>query len=291
MPYQQRPRPERGAKPPSESVWGWGPKRIDKCRQNASSNSQSPKQHMPESSQAASPTLPSWANEMRDLFRSGSAAQFLLHGSVFDVVPHGGKLLSVPSFLEQVMFASYDVVLRYDRSRGVRATRGGDDWGDYLQNALGREATTQTLMREPGSALELIDRYLLRTLNLQALPGGAGQGEAHRHHHRIRRVRRAARRRAPARWSVRRQHRQGSGLGQRSRDRPVQHRHGAAERRAARSQRSRRREPARRGAASAAPDGSGHARLPDGARDDHSFRICRPSATCRWRRSPRVSPG
>ncbi len=118
--------------------------------------------------------LPAWAAEMRDLFRSGSAAQFLLHGSVFDVVPHGGKLLSVPAFLEQVMFASYDVVLRYDRSRGVRATRGGEDWGDWLQNALGREAATQTLMREPGSALELIDRYLLRTLNLQALPGGAG---------------------------------------------------------------------------------------------------------------------
>ena len=117
--------------------------------------------------------LPAWAGEMRDLFRSGSAAQFLLHGSVFDVVPHGGKLLSVPAFLEQVMFASYDVVLRYDRSRGVRATRGGEDWGDWLQNALGREAATQTLMREPGSALELIDRYLLRTLNLQALPGGA----------------------------------------------------------------------------------------------------------------------
>jgi hypothetical protein len=117
--------------------------------------------------------LPAWAAEMRDLFRSGSAAQFLLHGSVFDVVPHNGKLLSVPAFLEQVMFASYDVVLRYDRSRGVRATRGGEDWGDWLQNALGREAATQTLMREPGSALELIDRYLLRTLNLQALPGGA----------------------------------------------------------------------------------------------------------------------
>jgi ATPase family associated with various cellular activities (AAA) len=118
--------------------------------------------------------LPAWANEMRDLFRSGSAAQFLLHGNVFDVVPHGGKLLSAPTFLEQVMFASYDVVLRYDRSRGVRATRGGEDWGDWLQNALGREAATQTLMREPGSALELIDRYLLRTLNLQALPGSAG---------------------------------------------------------------------------------------------------------------------
>ena len=117
--------------------------------------------------------LPAWAGEMRDLFRSGSASQFLLHGAVFDVVPHNGRLLSLPAFLEQVMFASYDVVLRYDRSRGVRATRGGDDWGDWVQNALGREAT-QTLMREPGSALELIDRYLLRALNLQALPGGSG---------------------------------------------------------------------------------------------------------------------
>ena len=123
-------------------------------------------------SPTASP-LPTWAGEMRDLFRSGSAAQFLLHGSVFDVVPHNGRLLSVPVFLEQVMFASYDVVLRYDRSRGVRATRGGEDWGDWLQNALGRESMSQTLVREPGSALELIDRYLLRTLNLQALPGGA----------------------------------------------------------------------------------------------------------------------
>src|SRR5919106_5544186 len=114
--------------------------------------------------------LPRWAVEMRDLFRSGSAAQFLIHGNVFDVIPHGGRLLSLPAFLDEVMFGSYDVVLRYDRSRGVRATRGGEDWGGWLQQSLGREAT-QTPMREPGSALELIDRYLLRTLNLQALPG------------------------------------------------------------------------------------------------------------------------
>ena len=102
--------------------------------------------------------LPPWAGEMRDLFRSGSAAQFLLHGNVFDVVPTHGRLLSVPAFLEQVMFESYDVVLRYDRSRGVRATRGADDWGEWLQSALGREASSPTLMREPGAALELIDR-------------------------------------------------------------------------------------------------------------------------------------
>jgi AAA+ superfamily predicted ATPase len=117
--------------------------------------------------------LPRWATDMRDLFRSGSAAQFLLHGNVFDTVPSGSRLLSLPAFLDEVMFASYDVVLRYDRSRGVRATRGAEDWGEWLQQALGREANSQTLLREPGSALELVDRYLLRTLNLQAVRAAA----------------------------------------------------------------------------------------------------------------------
>ena len=73
------------------------------------------------------------------------------------------------------MFATYDVVLRYDRSRGVRATRGGEDWGDWLQGALGEDAGTLSLTREPGAALELIDRYLLRTLNLQALTSASPQ--------------------------------------------------------------------------------------------------------------------
>jgi len=113
--------------------------------------------------------LPAWAVEMRDLFRSGSAAQFLLHGNVFDVLPGNGKLLSLPAFLDEVMFASYDIVLHYDRSRGVRATRGSQDWSDWLEQALGTKAETMSLLRDPGSALELIDRYLLRTLNLQAI--------------------------------------------------------------------------------------------------------------------------
>jgi AAA+ superfamily predicted ATPase len=117
--------------------------------------------------------LPAWATEMRDLFRSGSSAQFLIHGNVFDIVPSGSRLLSLPVFLDEVMFSSYDVVLRYDRSRGVRATRGAKDWTEWLTNALGAEGSP-ALLREPGAALELIDRYLLRTLNLQAI-GEAGR--------------------------------------------------------------------------------------------------------------------
>jgi hypothetical protein len=116
--------------------------------------------------------LPEWAREMRDLFRSGSAAQFLLHGNVFDLVSTGSTMVTLPVFLDEIMFASYDVVLRYDRSRGVRATRGNNDWTTWLTNALGNERNP-ALLREPGSALELIDRYLLRTMNLRAIADGA----------------------------------------------------------------------------------------------------------------------
>jgi AAA+ superfamily predicted ATPase len=116
------------------------------------------------------PVLPAWAGRLRDLFKSGSAAQFILHGNVFDLVPAGGRLLSLKGFLDEVMFAAYDVVLHYDRSRGVRATRGADDWGEWLEQALGNDpGKGLSLVREPGSALELVDRYLLRSLNLQAL--------------------------------------------------------------------------------------------------------------------------
>ena len=78
--------------------------------------------------------------------------------------------MSLKAFLKDVMFESYDVVLEYDRGRGIRLTKGGEDWGEWLQQILGNEnSAIQT--REPGTALELIDRYLLRSLNLQALRG------------------------------------------------------------------------------------------------------------------------
>ncbi len=130
---------------------------------------------------------------MRDLFKSGSVSQFLIHGNVFDVVPCAAgaapaagtpegaartaassapaRALSLKSFLDEVMFENYDVVLQYDRSKGIRPTKGADDWGEWLEQMAGAEARTLALVREPGKALELIDRYLLRTLNLQAISG------------------------------------------------------------------------------------------------------------------------
>jgi hypothetical protein len=117
--------------------------------------------------------LPPWAREMCELFKSGSVTQFLLHGNIFDVVPtpSGSSLrpLPVKAFLNDVMFAGYDVILHYDRGKGIRPAKGADDWGDWLEQFGGSEARTLAAIREPGKALELIDRYLLRTLNLQSL--------------------------------------------------------------------------------------------------------------------------
>ncbi len=119
--------------------------------------------------------LPAWAEEMRDLFKSGSVSQFLLHGNVFDTITTPehpeSRLLSLSAFLDDVMLEKYDVVLHYDRGKGIRALRGGEDWGEWLKTALGDQAASLQQLREPGAAMELIDRYLLRSLNLQSLLG------------------------------------------------------------------------------------------------------------------------
>jgi len=122
--------------------------------------------------------LPSWASEMRDLFRAGSTAQFILHGNVFDVVPANGKQHSLKSFLDEVMFESFDVVLHYDRGKGIRATKGAEDYGKWLHEFAGEEMRTLAAERRPGPALELIDRYLLRTLNLRAIGRSKAPGIA-----------------------------------------------------------------------------------------------------------------
>jgi SpoVK/Ycf46/Vps4 family AAA+-type ATPase len=122
--------------------------------------------------------LPAWASEMRDLFRAGSTAQFILHGNVFDVIPAGGKQHSLQTFLDEVMFETFDVVLHYDRGKGIRATKGAEDYGKWLHEFAGEEMRTLAVERRPGPALELLDRYLLRTLNLRAIGRGKVPGIA-----------------------------------------------------------------------------------------------------------------
>lgn len=133
----------------------------------------------------APPPLPAWAEEMRRLFRAGSASQFLLHGNVVDLVeapdpdadgPERARWVSLSTFLVDVMFAPFDVVLLYDRGRGIRVARGGDHFQRFLSafdsfrgsswSGLPEVSDDQALdlggllPRDPGRALELVDRFL-----------------------------------------------------------------------------------------------------------------------------------
>ena len=55
-----------------------------------------------------------WAEEMRQRFRAGSTSQFILYGSIHDVVPlpagedGARRYVSLPAFLTEVMFAPFD---------------------------------------------------------------------------------------------------------------------------------------------------------------------------------------
>jgi hypothetical protein len=121
---------------------------------------------------------------MRELFVSGAASQFLLYGNVLDLVPTVSadgqrSFLPLRDFLEEVLLVPFEVVIFYDRGKGLRVKRGGDLFQQWLKVfdsfqgtafAAGPTADPQDparaldrsglLPREPHRALELIDRFL-----------------------------------------------------------------------------------------------------------------------------------
>ena len=140
---------------------------------------------------AAKPGLPAWAEEMRQVFRAGATSQFVLHGNVFDLVPApdgkgGTDFVSLADFLTGTMFQPFDVVVRYDRGRGVRieppdpsrqdaykgveevfrflrgvdAFRGAPAALDAVAEKMEKLDLRDQLPRDPKRALEIIDRIL-----------------------------------------------------------------------------------------------------------------------------------
>lgn len=145
---------------------------------------------------AAATALPAWAEEMRRAFRAGTASQFLLYGNIFDLVPstdEKGKrrFTSLRSFLAEVMFSPFDVVLAYDRGRGIRTIKGGEAFHRFLKAFDTFQGTSWSgmpadsadkaenlelgnlLPRDPKRALELLDRFL-RASQLRTEPDDKG---------------------------------------------------------------------------------------------------------------------
>lgn len=124
---------------------------------------------------------PGWASEMAEIFKSGSISQFVLYGNIDDWVSYkaesDNKLhsLSLKDFLTNVMFAPFEVVICYDRGHGIRTTKGGELFFNFLKAfdsfhrtaytgaSAGGEATLEVgnaLPKDPKKALALIDRFI-----------------------------------------------------------------------------------------------------------------------------------
>jgi len=131
----------------------------------------------------ANDALAGWAQEMRQVFRSGTTSQFIVYGNIFDLQPApdgkgGVQYVSLRQFLTEAMFAPFDVVLVYDRGKGIRVRKGGDHFHRFLKAFDTFQGTSWAalpdtgpdkmesldlsglLPREPKRALELIDRFL-----------------------------------------------------------------------------------------------------------------------------------
>lgn len=118
--------------------------------------------------------IASWAKKMQQYFIAGTSSQFILYGNIFDYVPVRDRnrleFISLRTFLNDVMFAPFDVVIFYDRGKGIRVRKGQEEFRRFLSgydtfNHTNYATFMGNLPREPKVAIDLIDRFI--QLNLQ----------------------------------------------------------------------------------------------------------------------------
>jgi len=68
--------------------------------------------------------LPAWAEDLRRRYLRGEASMFVLHGNVYDVVLHDGKMMALTEFLTDVLLKeSKDTIAVYNVATGARFTK------------------------------------------------------------------------------------------------------------------------------------------------------------------------
>lgn len=127
-------------------------------------------------------SLPAWAQEMKEIFRAETISQFVITGNINDFVLHKENntvnFLSLKKYLTDVLFQPFDVVLLYDRGKGIEAAKGSEHFFKYLEildkyhgsrfasdMGLGKDPgkllqSPGLLPAEPKQALALIDRFI-----------------------------------------------------------------------------------------------------------------------------------
>ncbi|MBX7209195.1 MAG: ATP-binding protein [Verrucomicrobiaceae bacterium] len=110
--------------------------------------------------------LPSWTTDLIELYESGAASQFILHGNVADLLVTGGdkpRLDSLEVFLKENLLGKFDVVLAYDVGNGARVEKGGEvfaQWPAWKDKAL---------PSAPREAVHMLTHYLRFCANLAKL--------------------------------------------------------------------------------------------------------------------------
>ncbi len=70
--------------------------------------------------------LPQWAEDLRRRYLRGESSMFVLHGNVYDLVLHDGKMLTLTSFLtDEMLKESKDIIAVYNVATGVKFAKGG----------------------------------------------------------------------------------------------------------------------------------------------------------------------
>ncbi|HEV8427317.1 MAG TPA: AAA family ATPase [Pyrinomonadaceae bacterium] len=68
--------------------------------------------------------LPAWAEDLRRRYLRGEASMFVLHGNVYDVVLHAGKMMALTEFLTDVLLKdSKETIAVYNVATGARFTK------------------------------------------------------------------------------------------------------------------------------------------------------------------------
>lgn len=131
--------------------------------------------------------MPEWAQSMKEIFRAETISQFVLTGNINDFVlvekDKAVLFFSLRKYLTEVMFQPFDVVLLYDRGKGIEVAKGCEHFFNYLKivdkfhgtryasdmgvGAAGGGKNADKILEsrgllpgEPKQALELIDRFI-----------------------------------------------------------------------------------------------------------------------------------
>ena len=117
--------------------------------------------------------LPGWAKQLAKKYFTQTVSQFILHGAVRDLIQYDNtgkdQFYRLPDFLEEVLFAGRDHVIRYDRSKGLTfsSNETARDFRSFLKAAdlVTGTGYEKKLPRDPSSVLLLLERYMRTRLS------------------------------------------------------------------------------------------------------------------------------